>query len=99
MAVKKLIEGSNSSPEGLLHEGELLAQLQHLNIVQLLGVCSLRPPYYLITEFMVKEDLLTYLQLDKGEMVKDKDIVYMAKQVLQITFSLKNLYSSTTQDF
>lgn len=62
-------------------EAEILHELQHENIVRLIGVHSLGEPFYVITETTSKGYLDHYLKQDKGVTVKLKDIINMATQV------------------
>jgi abelson tyrosine-protein kinase 1 len=64
-----------------LEEAAIMKDLRHPNLVQLLGVCTREPPYYIVTEFMSKGNLLEYLRnankLDVSEVV----LMYMATQI------------------
>jgi len=35
-----------------LEEAAIMKEMKHPNLVQLLGVCTREPPFYIITEFM-----------------------------------------------
>ncbi len=48
--------------EDFLEEARLMKNLRHPNLVQLLGVCTREPPFYILTEFMSKGNLLDYLR-------------------------------------
>ena len=48
--------------EDFLEEARLMKNLRHPNLVQLLGVCTREPPFYILTEFMSKGNLLDFLR-------------------------------------
>ena len=41
-----------------LEEAAIMKEMKHPNLVQLLGVCTREPPFYIITEFMSRGNLL-----------------------------------------
>lgn len=45
-----------------LAEAAIMKGLHHVNLVQLMGVCTREPPFYIITEYMNKGNLLDYLR-------------------------------------
>lgn len=45
-----------------LAEAAIMKDLHHPNLVQLMGVCTREPPFYIITEYMNKGNLLDYLR-------------------------------------
>ena len=45
-----------------LEEAAIMKEMKHPNLVQLLGVCTREPPFYIITEFMSRGNLLDYLR-------------------------------------
>ena len=80
VAVKTLKPGQ-MSPEAFLEEAKLMHKLRHRKLVQLMGVCTLSEPMYIITELMVNGSLLDYMRKDEGKSIKLKDIIDMAAQV------------------
>ncbi len=64
-----------------LEEAAIMKEMKHPNLVQLLGVCTREPPFYIVTEFMSRGNLLDYLRnadrLDVTEIV----LMYMATQI------------------
>ncbi|XP_076835194.1 proto-oncogene tyrosine-protein kinase ROS [Brachyhypopomus gauderio] len=62
VAVKTLRHGASSQEKlEFLKEAQLMSQFHHPNILQLLGVCLLDEPHYLILELMEGGDLRSYL--------------------------------------
>lgn len=49
--------------------------------VQLLGVCTLEPPFYIVTEYMPYGNLLDYLRECSREEVTAVVLLYMATQI------------------
>ena len=45
-----------------LEEAAIMKEMRHPNLVQLLGVCTREPPFYIVTEFMSRGNLLDYLR-------------------------------------
>ena len=43
-----------------LDEATVMKDMMHPNLVQLLGVCTREPPFYIITEFMSNGNLLDF---------------------------------------
>ena len=56
-------------------------RLRHRKLVQLMGVCTVEEPIYIITELMVNGALLDYLRKDEGRSIRLKDMIDMAAQV------------------
>ena len=56
-------------------------KLRHRKLVQLMGVCTLTDPIYIITELMVNGSLLDYLRQDEGRTLKLPILIDMAAQV------------------
>uniref|UniRef100_A0A0R3X7R7 Non-specific protein-tyrosine kinase n=1 Tax=Hydatigena taeniaeformis TaxID=6205 RepID=A0A0R3X7R7_HYDTA len=64
-----------------LAEASIMKNLQHKNLVRLLGVCTREPPYYIVTEYMPHGNLLNYLrQRSPGELTPPI-LLYMAVQI------------------
>ena len=64
-----------------LKEAAVMKEIKHPNLVQLLGVCTREPPFYIITEFMVNGNLLDYLRSTKGKELDAVTLMYMATQI------------------
>ena len=45
------------------------------------GVCTREPPFYIITEFMSKGNLLDYLRLGSKENIDAVVLMYIATQI------------------
>ncbi|KAG1712215.1 Tyrosine-protein kinase Btk29A [Nymphon striatum] len=61
VAVKMMKEGTMSEDD-FIEEAKVMTKLQHLNLVQLYGVCSKHRPIFIVTEFMKHGSLLIYLR-------------------------------------
>lgn len=64
-----------------LEEAAIMKEMKHQNLVQLLGVCTREPPFYIVTEFMSKGNLLDYLRHANRIEVSEVVLMYMATQV------------------
>lgn len=52
------------------------------------GVCTREPPFYIITEFMSKGNLLDYLRLGSKENIDAVVLMYIATQIASGMFFL-----------
>lgn len=64
-----------------LAEAAIMKDLHHKNLVQLLGVCTREAPFYIITEYMNKGNLLDYLRKTDRNLLPPTILMYMATQV------------------
>ncbi|XP_058630423.1 tyrosine-protein kinase ABL1 isoform X1 [Onychostoma macrolepis] len=80
VAVKTLKEDTMEVEE-FLKEAAVMKEIKHPNLVQLLGVCTREPPFYIITEFMTHGNLLDYLRDCNHEEVNAVVLLYMATQI------------------
>ena len=64
-----------------VEEFKLMKDLKHPNIVQLLGVCTRKVPFLIITELTSNGSLLDYLRGPSGKALSLKNLVYIAQQV------------------
>lgn len=80
VAVKTLKEDTMAVKD-FLQEASIMKELQHPNLVQLIGVCSIDPPFYIITEFMPCGNLLDYLRNADREKITAVVLLYFAKQI------------------
>ena len=64
-----------------LEEAAIMKEMKHPNLVQLLGVCTREPPFYIITEFMSRGNLLDYLRNADREEVSEVVLMYIATQI------------------
>uniref|UniRef100_A0A8B9HB27 Tyrosine-protein kinase n=1 Tax=Astyanax mexicanus TaxID=7994 RepID=A0A8B9HB27_ASTMX len=80
VAVKTLKEDTMEVEE-FLKEAAVMKEVKHPNLVQLLGVCTLEPPFYIVTEYMLHGNLLDYLRDCEREEVNAVVLLYMATQI------------------
>ncbi|XP_039287602.1 tyrosine-protein kinase Abl isoform X2 [Nilaparvata lugens] len=80
VAVKTLKEDTMALKD-FLEEAAIMKEMKHPNLVQLLGVCTREPPFYIITEFMSKGNLLDYLRHGNKELINAVVLMYMATQI------------------
>ncbi|XP_066499687.1 tyrosine-protein kinase ABL2 isoform X3 [Hoplias malabaricus] len=80
VAVKTLKEDTMEVEE-FLKEAAVMKEVKHPNLVQLLGVCTLEPPFYIVTEYMLHGNLLDYLRECDREEVNAVVLLYMATQI------------------
>uniref|UniRef100_A0A9J8CW09 Tyrosine-protein kinase n=2 Tax=Cyprinus carpio TaxID=7962 RepID=A0A9J8CW09_CYPCA len=80
VAVKTLKEDTMEVDE-FLKEAAVMKEVKHPNLVQLLGVCTLEPPFYIVTEYMPHGNLLDYLRECDREQVNAVVLLYMATQI------------------
>ncbi|KAG8567082.1 hypothetical protein GDO81_013492 [Engystomops pustulosus] len=58
-----------------------LKNLCHRNLIQLLAVCSIGDPVYIVTELMVKGNLNDYLKSTEGERLQNTEFTHIICQV------------------
>ncbi|XP_004916731.1 tyrosine-protein kinase ABL1 isoform X2 [Xenopus tropicalis] len=80
VAVKTLKEDTMEVEE-FLKEAAVMKEVKHPNLVQLLGVCTREPPFYIITEFMTYGNLLDYLRDCNRQEVTAVVLLHMATQI------------------
>ncbi|KRY68694.1 Tyrosine-protein kinase abl-1, partial [Trichinella pseudospiralis] len=81
VAVKTLKEDTMALNE-FLSEATIMKDLRHRNLVQLLGVCTQEPPFYIIIEFMINGNLLDYLRsASDASQLTPNVLIYLALQV------------------
>ncbi|XP_070556916.1 tyrosine-protein kinase STK-like [Ptychodera flava] len=80
VAVKKMKEGS-MLPSEFLKEAEIMKNLRHDHLLQLLAVCSDREPIYIVTELMCHGSLLDYLRDGEGKYLAERQLIDMLAQV------------------
>ncbi|GFR00071.1 tyrosine-protein kinase Abl [Trichonephila clavata] len=80
VAVKTLKEDTMALKD-FLEEAAIMKEMKHPNLVQLLGVCTREPPFYIITEFMPCGNLLDYLRNANREEINAVVLMYMATQI------------------
>nr|XP_027203646.1 probable serine/threonine-protein kinase tsuA [Dermatophagoides pteronyssinus] len=80
VAVKTLKEDTMAVKD-FLEEASIMKEMRHPNLVQLIGVCTLEPPFYIITEFMPYGNLLDYLRNNDREQMSAVILLYFATQI------------------
>ncbi|XP_066256075.1 tyrosine-protein kinase Abl isoform X2 [Euwallacea similis] len=80
VAVKTLKEDTMALKD-FLEEAAIMKEMKHPNLVQLMGVCTREPPFYIITEFMSKGNLLDYLRNGSKEQIDAVVLMYIATQI------------------
>lgn len=72
----------------MLNEADVMKNVQHNNIVKLVGVCTRNSPIYIVTEYMPLGNLQDYLRrADKSDLLLTT-LHYMA---LQVALAMKYL--------
>jgi serine/threonine protein kinase len=64
-----------------LDESQILKQLQHQNVINLLAVSSETEPIYLLTDYMPNGRLSMYLREGKGKDLSVNTLLWIAAQV------------------
>ncbi|XP_053689299.1 tyrosine-protein kinase Abl isoform X3 [Sabethes cyaneus] len=80
VAVKTLKEDTMALKD-FLEEAAIMKEMKHPNLVQLIGVCTREPPFYIITEFMSHGNLLDFLRSTGRETLDAVALLYMATQI------------------
>ena len=82
VAVKTLKE-ETMCLEDFLAEATIMKEMKHSNLVQLLGICTREPSYYIITEYMPNGNLLDYLrqQQNNRDEMGPTVLLYFAVQI------------------
>ncbi|XP_035214785.1 insulin receptor-like [Stegodyphus dumicola] len=102
VAVKTLKTGAKVEEKlDFLSEAEVMKQFDHINVVKLIGVCTMGEPVYTVMEFMLYGDLKTYLlsrrnlvsEADRGnsDEVSDRRLTNMALDIARGLSYLANL--------
>ncbi len=80
VAVKTLKE-ETMCLEDFLAEATIMKEMKHSNLVQLLGICTREPPYYIITEYMPNGNLLDYIRQQNRDEIGPTILLYFAVQI------------------
>ncbi|CAD5229409.1 unnamed protein product [Bursaphelenchus okinawaensis] len=80
VAVKTLKEDAMALGD-FLAEAAIMKNLQHENLVQLLGVCTSEAPFYIITEYMNRGNLLDYLRKSDRSLLPPTILMKIATQI------------------
>ena len=87
VAVKTLRE-DNQLSDDFMKEMEIMKQLKHPHLIQLIGVCSRDKPYYLLTEFMTEGCLLDFIRKSDPQQIDHLQQLKFAIQVKEPLFCL-----------
>jgi len=90
VAVKTFREETMEAKE-FLKEASVMKKVRHPCLVQLLGVCTRELPFFIVTEYMPKGNLLDYLRGPDGKDLEAVTLVYMAQQVASAMAYLESL--------
>ncbi|XP_013162206.1 PREDICTED: tyrosine-protein kinase Abl [Papilio xuthus] len=77
----KTLKDDTMALKDFLEEAAIMKEMRHPNLVQLLGVCTREPPFFIITEFMSRGNLLDYLRTESREHIDAVVLMYMATQI------------------
>ncbi|XP_041987041.1 tyrosine-protein kinase Abl isoform X2 [Aricia agestis] len=77
----KTLKDDTMALKDFLEEAAIMKEMRHPNLVQLLGVCTREPPFYIITEFMSRGNLLDYLRTGNRDSIDAVVLMYMATQI------------------
>ena len=58
-----------------------MKEIRHSHLVQLLGVCTRELPFFIITEYMPKGNLLEYIRGPEGRKLDAVILVFMSQQI------------------
>ena len=64
-----------------MKEAAVMKKVQHAHLVQLLGVCTRKVPFYIVTEYLSKGNLLDYIRGPEGRNLETVTLVYMCQQI------------------
>ncbi|KAM9127262.1 tyrosine-protein kinase BTK isoform 1-T1 [Pangshura tecta] len=81
VAIKMIREGSMSEDE-FIEEAKVMMNLSHEKLVQLYGVCTKQRPIFIITEYMAKGCLLSYLRETRGRF-QPSELLEMCKDICE----------------
>lgn len=79
----KTLKDDTMALKDFLEEAAIMKEMRHRSLVQLLGVCTREPPFYIVTEFMSRGNLLEYLRSGAGAGADAVALMYMATQVAE----------------
>ncbi|XP_063632988.1 tyrosine-protein kinase Abl isoform X1 [Cydia splendana] len=79
----KTLKDDTMALKDFLEEAAIMKEMRHRNLVKLLGVCTREPPFYIITEFMSRGNLLDYLRNGNRQQIDAVVLMYMATQIAE----------------
>ncbi|XP_036433864.1 protein-tyrosine kinase 6 [Colossoma macropomum] len=81
VAIKILKNNDSLDHREFQLETQMLKKLRHRHLISLFAICTANVPYYIITEFMEKGNLLSFLQGQEGRSLDPQALTDMASQV------------------
>ena len=76
-----LLQEETTDATEFLKEAAVMKKVRHPHLVQLLGVCTRELPFFIVTEYMPKGNLLEYIRGPEGRNLDAVVLVYMAQQI------------------
>ncbi|XP_043566389.1 tyrosine-protein kinase SRK3-like isoform X2 [Chiloscyllium plagiosum] len=77
----KMIKKDDMIEDEFVKEIQIMKNFSHPKLIQLLAVCSIEEPVYIVTELLTKGNLREYLRGDEGASLTTTHHVYIASQV------------------
>ncbi|XP_017343244.1 protein-tyrosine kinase 6b [Ictalurus punctatus] len=81
VAIKVLKNNNSLNQQTFQMEVEVLKQLRHNHLISLFAICTSSTPYYIITEYMEKGNLQSFLRSREGNALDLEILTNMACQV------------------
>lgn len=81
VAIKVLKNNDDLDQREFMLETQMLKRLRHRNLISLFAICTESMPYFIITEFMAKGDLLKFLRGPEGKNMDIDSLIDMSIQV------------------
>ena len=75
-----------------LAEAQIMKKLQHDKLIQLYAVCTLEPPFYIVTELIKHGSLLNYITNGEGKHLKFQKLINIGVQVANGMAYLESLH-------
>ncbi|XP_048406253.1 tyrosine-protein kinase Srms [Stegostoma tigrinum] len=77
----KMIKKDDMIEDEFIKEVQVMKNFSHPKIIQLLAICSVEEPVYIVTELLTKGNLREYLRGDEGTSLTTTHHLYIASQV------------------
>ncbi|XP_028849490.1 protein-tyrosine kinase 6b [Denticeps clupeoides] len=81
VAIKILKNFESLNQQAFQKEVHILKKLRHRHLISLFAICTSSMPYFIITEFMMKGNLLDFLRGEEGSKLDRMSLIDMASQV------------------
>ena len=82
VALKYLKPGSKMTESEFLNEAQILKEIEHPNIVRLIGVCYEREAFFTVFELEENSDLSKFLRSSQSHLLEVKDRISICHQVM-----------------